>query len=103
MHGAGSPSFEDGGVDVGLAANRRRIAQVLRNHFHCFCDACGQRPLGTRLRQRLGSQEDDRPERRAPGAKILRREIVTHGFLEVRVHLIRVDLVSVARIVDVLK
>ena len=85
----------------------RQTAGVLRSSAATLLMAsrmqAGDRPLGRGVGQRRRVHDRCSPQRCAPGAEVLRREIGTHGLPEVRVDVARFDRSQLAAVVDILE
>src|SRR5690606_37628974 len=79
------PAVENAGVDIGAAADGRRVAQRLRDlHHHPLPQPCEVGFVGVVGRGR-GREQAERSQGRAPGTEILGGERRAHFFAQVRV------------------
>src|SRR5207247_10875779 len=100
---AAPPRLEHARIDVRLAADRRRMAQLGGDGLHDRDDARVERALAALFGQRRGTEQRDRAYGRAPGAKILGGEVGAHCVPEILVYLAGVDPSALAGIVDIMK
>ena len=93
--------IDDGGVDVGLAANCGGVAQAPRDSFDCLDDVTfglRVRLRGFHLLESLGGKHGP-----GPGTEVFSGEIVAADLIKVIVHVRRVDRAARAVIVYVLE
>ena len=98
-----APRVEYERIDIGLAANRRRVAQIGSDLLDGLDNEPGERAFAQGIGQRRRMHDLHRAQRRVPGAKVLRREIVAHRLLQIRIDLIGTNRACLAGIIDVLE
>ncbi len=94
-------SVRNGGVDVGLAADRRSVSQGGSDFLH----RCAHHALGLRgAREWLGDREVSRHQHRPrPSAKILGRDVAAGDLPKVGVDVARRDRVQLLLLVEILQ
>src|SRR5690606_4149398 len=91
--------LDDCRVDVALAADRRRVAEHLGDRFDDVIDRLRARALV--LRPGMAGQLACAGQRAAPGAVVLGGQLLATDLLEVRVHVVGLDQVALAVVVQV--